>query len=127
MFREEDKSQEEVTRSCSLTLSHSLPGSVWVCSPAMHIQFKVGLSISDTLSHFILFISLDFTRIALYCVIVHSDIIFSKIKLSSLDCCHCYVLGASSHLPTLPLFPFHFRARGPTSLLPPVTSTDWSR
>ena len=32
------------------SLSRSLPGSVWVCSPAMHLQFQVGLSVSDTLS-----------------------------------------------------------------------------
>ena len=48
--REEDKPQEEVTGSHSLSLSRSLPGSVWVCSPAVHLPFKVGFSFSDTLS-----------------------------------------------------------------------------
>ena len=109
-FRKEDKPREEVTGSGSLALSHS--GSVWVCSPAMHLQFKVGLSVLDTLSYFIWFISLNFNYIVLYCVVLHFDIIFSKIKFSSLDRCCCSVLGPSSHLPTLPLFPSHSGATG---------------
>jgi len=61
----------------------SLPGSVWVCSPAVCLQFRIRLSVSDILSHFISFISLNSNYIALCSVILHSDIIFSKINFPS--------------------------------------------
>ena len=107
IFREADKLREEVTGSHSLALSHLLPGCAWVCSPAKRLQFKVGLLVLNTLS-LILFISLNFNYIVLYCVISCSDIIFSIIKFFSLDCCRCSVFGPTSHLPSLPLLPSHF-------------------
>ena len=112
--REEDKPWEQVmgSRSRTQALSRSLPGGVWVCSPAMCLQFKVGLLGSKALSYFIWFISLNFNYIALYCIILHSDIIVGKIKFSSLDRCRCSAFGPSSHLPTLPLFPSHFGRQG---------------
>jgi len=62
-------------------LSCLLPGSVWLCSPAMHLQFRVWLSGLDTLlSHFLWFTILNSNYFVLYCVILHSNIVFSKIN-----------------------------------------------
>jgi len=109
--------------SCSLALSLA----AWQCvgvlpSHAPSVQSRP-LGFKHSLSYFILFINLNFDYIVLYCVMMHSNIIFSKIKFSSLDHCCSSVSGPSSHTPALPLFPSHFGAGGPMSLLPPVMGT----
>jgi len=83
---------------------------------------QVGLLVSETLS-LILFGLLDTISIKLYyIVILHSDIIVSKIKFSSLYHCCCSVLFTSLSLApiSLPhsLFPSILGSRGPTGLLP---------
>jgi len=114
--------------SHGILLSSFLSLAVWQCvavlpshAPLVRSRpFSFGYSL-------ILFDLLASISIILYCVILHSDFILSKIKFSSLDCYSCSVFGPSSHLPPLPLFPFHFGARGPTRLLPLVMGTDGSR
>ena len=73
MVREEDTSWKEVTESHTRTraLSRSLPGSVWVCLPAVHLQFKVGLSVSEAVS-LILFDLLASVPIILYYIVLSS-------------------------------------------------------
>jgi len=71
MVKEEDKPRKEVTGSCSLALSRLLPGSAWVCSPALHLQFKVGLLVSEALS-LILFDLLASVSIRLYYIVLFS-------------------------------------------------------
>ena len=81
MVREEDKPWEEVTGSRSLALSCSLSGSVWVCSPAACLQFKVGLLVSDTLS-LILFDLLASVSIILYYILLSCISISYLVKLN---------------------------------------------
>jgi len=73
MVREEDTSWKEVTESHTRTraLSHSLPGSVWVCLPAVCLQFKVGLLVSETV-FLILFDLLASVSIRLYYIVLFS-------------------------------------------------------
>lgn len=63
MVREEGTSQmsRDLTLGQELALSLTAWQSAWVCFQAMCFQFKVGFSVlENTLSYFILFISLNF-------------------------------------------------------------------
>ena len=102
--------REEVTGSLSL----SLPGSVWVCSPAMRLQFKVRLSVSDARS-LILFDLLASIPIILYYIVLSCILISYLVKLSFLlrslllfwTCfSFCFVFWAQLPSPYPPPFPF---------------------
>ena len=100
--------REEVTGSLSL----SLPGSVWVCSPAMRLQFKVRLSVSDARS-LILFDLLASIPIILYYMVLSCIFISYLVKLSFLLrslLLFCFWAHLSSPYP--PPFPFPFLGPG---------------
>ena len=139
-FREEDKLQERKSQDFFL----SLPGSVWVCSPAMHLQFKVRLSVSDARS-LILFDLLASIPIILYYMVLSCIFISYLVKLSFLlrslllfwICfSFCFVFWAQLPSPYPPPFPFFlfvfFWGGGGGGLVGlqaccPVTYTGWSR
>lgn len=107
------------SRDLTLQLSLSLPGKGVGVLPSLAPSVQVGLLVLETLLFYLIY-QLNFNQIVIYCVILYSDIIVSKIQFSSLHCCHCSVFEPSSHLPTLSLFTFLFLGTGgPRVYCPP--------
>jgi len=99
--------------------THRAHPSVQAVTPQFHCRHSLPLSLyrSSALSHSIPFIILTPNEIALYCVILHSNIVVSKISPPS------YIVASA-------LFFFSREAGaggGPRAYCPPVTGTDLSR
>ena len=83
------------------SFTHSLPGSVWVYSPANSPSVQSKVFQFQTLSFYLIYCP----QFQLYCVILHSNILVNS--FCSSDHCRCFLLGPFPYPFPFPPFPVH--------------------